>query len=206
MIQATSTGLIVDREEICELRSQFQANHCVLLRGLLAPQLLELIFAKLEGVKWNEFHHGEFAFERVAEPGAAFALLHFVANSPRFLAVIHEITGCGPFSWFGGRIYRMEVGHYNLWHGDTLHNRLLAMSINLSKRAYRGGLFQIREMGAQQPLAEIANTGPGDALFFRISSNLQHRVTKVVGTEPKTAFAGWFDASATLRSRLESAA
>jgi hypothetical protein len=41
-------------------------------------------------------------------------------------------------------------------------------------------------------LAEIANTGWGDAMLFRTSKQLQHRVTDVVGNEPKTAFAGWF--------------
>jgi hypothetical protein len=38
----------------------------------------------------------------------------------------------------------------------------------------------------------VANTGPGDALLFRIARHLTHRVTPVDGTADKTAFAGWF--------------
>jgi hypothetical protein len=41
-------------------------------------------------------------------------------------------------------------------------------------------------------LAEVANTGPGSALIFRIAEELQHRISDMEGDEPKTAFAGWF--------------
>jgi hypothetical protein len=41
-------------------------------------------------------------------------------------------------------------------------------------------------------LSEMVNTGQGDAILFRISHNLKHMVTAVTGSEPKTAFAGWF--------------
>lgn len=41
-------------------------------------------------------------------------------------------------------------------------------------------------------LQEVRNTGFGDALLFRISENLVHRVQGVTGEHPKIAFAGWF--------------
>ena len=41
-------------------------------------------------------------------------------------------------------------------------------------------------------MQEIHNTGFGDALLFRISKQLKHRVQEVKGEIPKTAFAGWF--------------
>jgi hypothetical protein len=41
-------------------------------------------------------------------------------------------------------------------------------------------------------LCELPNTGQGDAIFFRISPELKHVVTAMEGTEPKTAYAGWF--------------
>lgn len=41
-------------------------------------------------------------------------------------------------------------------------------------------------------IQEIHNTGYGDALLFRISKQLMHRVQEVIGDIPKIAFAGWF--------------
>jgi hypothetical protein len=66
------------------------------------------------------------------------------------------------------------------------------MSVNLSLRGYEGGIFQLREWSSKRILAEIANTGWGDATLFRISAELEHQVTEVTGEQPKTAFAGWF--------------
>src|SRR6202035_2809333 len=90
--------------------------------------------------------------------------------------------------------YRMrpELGHYDLWHNDVLDNRVIGMSLNLSPRGYSGGLFQLRARGSDRVLIDIANTGFGDGIIFRISSDLEHRVSAVEGAEPKTAFAGWF--------------
>jgi hypothetical protein len=84
------------------------------------------------------------------------------------------------------------LGHYDSWHDDDFQNRLIGMSINLSPIGYEGGLFQMRKRKSDDILAQIANTGFGDALIFRISGDLEHRVAGVEGTEPKTAFAGWF--------------
>ena len=54
------------------------------------------------------------------------------------------------------------------------------------------GVFQLRECDSETMLMEVPNTSPGDAILFRIARHIQHRVTAVEGTVPKTAFAGWF--------------
>lgn len=46
--------------------------------------------------------------------------------------------------------------------------------------------------GSEEILREVHNTGFGDALLFRISEKLTHRVQDVTGDNPKIAFAGWF--------------
>jgi len=66
------------------------------------------------------------------------------------------------------------------------------MSINLSPQVYDGGSLQIKHCDSDEILQEIHNTGLGDALLFRISGHLVHRVLGVKGDIPKTAFAGWF--------------
>ena len=56
------------------------------------------------------------------------------------------------------------------------------MSLNLSRTTFRGGLFMLRDAGSKRVLAwPVANTGPGDALVFRISPNLNHRISDLEG-------------------------
>jgi predicted 2-oxoglutarate/Fe(II)-dependent dioxygenase YbiX len=66
------------------------------------------------------------------------------------------------------------------------------MSVNLTPEVYFGGTLQLRDPHSHRMLQEVANTGPRDAILFRIGSDLQHRVTPVNGTLPKSAYAGWF--------------
>src|SRR5207237_8656272 len=102
--------------------------------------------------------------------------------------------------------YRMtpNSSHHDAWHTDNTDGRLVAMSLNLSPQVYEGGVFQMRERESEQFLVEFANCGLGDAILFPISENLVHRVTEVQGNEPKTAFSGWFNATApSFQARLE---
>ena len=73
-----------------------------------------------------------------------------------------------------------------------VENRLIGMSLNLSKDVFQGAVFQLRDRYSKRILHETANTGCGDAIIFRLADHLQHRNTEVTGTAPKTAFAGWF--------------
>jgi hypothetical protein len=201
--------VVADRKDVERLCGDFQEKGCVRLPSLLEPALLTYVLDSLTLGRWNAYAQEGFDSEHQLEEGPALSLLHFVANWPAFFEVAGGITGCGPFTWFGGRVYRMasNAGHYDSWHNDNTDGRLIAMSVNLSPRRYGGGLFQMRERGSKQLLVEIANTGLGDAILFRISENFLHRVTDVEGEEPKTAFAGWFSATApSLTDRLRSLA
>jgi hypothetical protein len=86
--------------------------------------------------------------------------------------------------------------HQLSWHSDTKDpQRLVGFSMNLSTDIFRGGTFELRDRWTLAPLAQVNNTGFGDALLFRISNDLQHRVTEVVNKVDKTACAGWFRAT-----------
>jgi hypothetical protein len=65
------------------------------------------------------------------------------------------------------------------------------MSVNLGGD-YQGGVLQIRERDSQCICHQVTNTGPGDAIVFRLDPRLQHRITDVEGSTAKTAYAGWF--------------
>src|SRR5689334_5787201 len=194
MIQLGKSRVVADPQDIERCRIEFDEKHCVLLPKLLEPPLLDFLLERLEQGLWQDRVHEDIGNEVVLEDASARGLLHFVANAPAFLKIVQEITGCGPLTQFGGRIYRFvpNSGHYDSWHNDNGNGRLVAMSVNLSLRGYEGGVFQLREWSSKRILAEIANTGWGDATLFRISGELEHQVTEVTGEQPKTAFAGWF--------------
>ena len=123
-----------------------------------------------------------------------FGVLHFVTNNPSLFEIIEQVTNCEPIGCFSGRIYRMEARekHGLDWHDDLISHRMVAMSINLSERRHRGGSLQIRERKSKRIVFEFRNTNPGDAILFRISPFLEHRLTETEGRISKTAFSGWF--------------
>jgi hypothetical protein len=186
------------------LRVQFDRQHCIHLEGFLAPALLNFIHDRLEATEFTKRVHDDIGVELCPQDDTALDLLHFLGNDERLFALVQQLTGCGHIGCFLGRIYRMEPGsgHYDSWHADTIEHRLIGMSVNLGAQRYDGGLFQLRECRSPEILCAVANTGPGDAILFRIANELVHQVTAVEGTTPKTAFAGWFRSEPEFRSML----
>jgi hypothetical protein len=196
MIQLTKAGL-TGAANLEGLAHQFEQSHVLRLPGLLHPDLLETISERFEHCAWRTQDDGTIAREEVPTDLTPASLLNFVTNTSEFLELIRRATNRPEIKLFGGRVYRMTNAphHFDSWHADvgTTHlDRLVGMSINLSLRPYQGGIFCLREEASGDILCELANTGPGDAICFRISSALKHMVTPLVGTEPKIAFAGWF--------------
>jgi hypothetical protein len=195
MIQIRNSAVIADRDTVERLRSEFTTNHCTALPRLLDPALLDYLARRLTMGQWNERAHGEIAFELTLDDDMALNVLAFLSNAPSFLEVTSRVTAVGPMTFFNGRVYRLapNSGHFDSWHGDSGDGgRLVGMSINLSPHGYQGGIFQLRERTSKRVLVEIANTGWGDAILFRISKALEHQVTEVVGENARTAYAGWF--------------
>ena len=146
---------------------------------------------------WIPREHDKIARELVLNDKVALHALEFAVSTPEFLRLVEHITRCGPIAYFSGRVYRMAPGtdHFANWHSDDLDNRLVGMSINLGPRPYLGGAFRLRRKNSNQMLCELPNTIPGSAILFRISDELEHVVSPLGGSEPKTAFAGWFKSS-----------
>jgi len=201
VIQLQQAGAIIDADDVRRLQSAFEANHCAVLPQLLDPGLLKFIQGRVERQPWIRRTEEGIAAEDVLDDELCLSLLHFVANTPRFLEAVGHIGGSADLSLFRGRVYRFipNSAHHDSWHddvGDNMDRRLIGMSINLGSRAYAGGAFQLRDFISKRMHAEVANTGWGDATLFRISLQLEHRVTAVSGSEPRMAFAGWFRAGA----------
>ena len=205
MIQLTRCGPTVPSSADFEpLRAQFDRQHCIRLEGFLAPALLSFIHDRLEAAEFTKRVHDDIGVELCLQEDTALDLLHFLGNDERLFAPVQQVTGCGHIGCFLGRIYRMAPGsgHYDSWHSDATEHRLIGMSVNLGAQRYDGGLFQLRERRSPEILCEVANTGPGDAILFRIANELVHQVTAIEGTTPKTAFAGWFRSEPEFRSML----
>jgi hypothetical protein len=208
LIQLRASGLIADHVDVDQRHREFREHRWTRLPAVLEPRLLQYVGASIDRDAWSaHFEEGFDAHEVLSANAAAVKLLQFLTNWPSFLSVAGTITGAGPLTWFGGRMYRMRphARHYDDWHSDNVEGRLFALSINLSPRPYQGGSLQIRRRGDNTPHIEIANTGTGDAILFDIADDLVHRVTDIEGTEPRIAFAGWFNATApSLADRLRS--
>ena len=205
MVQLTRSGLTFrSQPDLDRLRAEFNRHHCIRLPGLLEPALLHFVRDRLEEAEFNERSHDDIGVELCLRHDVVLDLLHFLANDQKLFTVVQQLTGCDHIGCFVGRIYRMVPGsgHYDSWHSDTRDHRLIGLSLNLGAPAYEGGVFQLRERRSKDILCEVANTGSGDAILFRISSDLVHQVTAMEGTTPKTAFAGWFHAEPEFMSLL----
>jgi hypothetical protein len=199
MLQLTSKGLVL-HGELDALRDRFVANHCLVLKQLLEPALLEKIQRRIDQRPWHGSTFEDFGTELTLKDPETLRLVLFLLNHPAFLNVIRAITSCAQISEFRGRVYRLVAGrqHQLTWHGDTKDDRTrrVGFSLNLSTGIFHGGTFELRDRWTLAQLAHVNNTGFGDALLFPISYDLQHRVTEVRDTVAKTACAGWFHANA----------
>lgn len=196
MVQLARHGF-VGAPDVVPLAREFRESHVFRLPDLLHSSLLGYLSSQLDSCAWTTRDDGKIAREALPENFGSTSALNFAANTPAFLALIREVTGCVEICGFKGRIYRMApaADHFDSWHSDvgaTTPDRLVGMSINLGRHPYEGGCFRLRDASAGTVLLELPNQRYGSAIFFRISPALEHMVTPVLGSEPKTAFAGWF--------------
>jgi hypothetical protein len=211
MIQVTKSGTApsATTEQLEALAAQFALEDHVRLAAFVEAATLRFV--------QNEIRQGEF-YERVHEDigsnrelclrdNRATSLLFFLMNQPSLHRIVEATTGCPPIGHFSGRIYRMvpNEGHHDAWHSDLAEDRLLAVSVNLSEAPYVGGTLELRDQQSGRVLHQVPNLGFGDAVVFRLAPQLQHRVTDMHGSAPKTAYAGWFRSRPTFMELLRSA-
>jgi hypothetical protein len=209
MIQVTRRGteLSSSTEVLGALRDEFERHHYFVLPGLLETELLDLIQRQIDRGEFRERVHERIDSnkELCLTESAAFGALLFLMNDEKLFQLIQDITQCARIDCFEGRVYRVNPGdgHHDSWHNDIGEGRVVGMSLNLSREVYSGGVLQIRNRESEALISETANTGSGDAVVFRLSRDLQHRITEVEGSASKTAFAGWFRAQPNVSSSLK---
>jgi hypothetical protein len=173
-------------------RDYFDRHNYLQIPGFLDPAMLRIARRFLRGAAFKTGQYGVGRDLKLYDDPLASVFL-VLLNDPKLFRLIRRITGCGPVGCFAGRLYRMVArsGQSFEWHNDVMNDRMVAISINLSDTAYRGGTLQIRDTSGSACEA-IPNLGFGDAIIFRVADHLEHRVTPVVGNAPKTAVTGWF--------------
>lgn len=195
-ISCRGTEVSASDADFARLRTTYDARHHVRLPGFFADDLLSLVERDLTAANFQTRNDGDIARElALSETPAYFAVL-FLLNCPRLFHAIARIIGLDGIRRFDGRVYRMSAGadFYDSWHNDVGQAdepRLAAISINLGG-PYGGGSLQMRERESERVIEEIANQRRGDAILFRVSPELQHRLLPVEGEAPRTACAGWF--------------
>jgi len=212
VIQLARRGVVFSgtQRDLKALREKYERDHFLILPRLYEPTLFEEIVRRVDAAPFLPNDHDGIGLESCMNDRNTEAMMEFFPNNPAFLRLLERITGQPRIGQFRGRVYRMTSsdGHYDQWHDDWCDDRVVTMSVNLSRKAFRGGALQLRYRSSDEILREVRNTGFGDALLFPISGKLLHRVQPVEGQVPKTAFAGWFvdteDFLTNLRARSSS--
>lgn len=124
--------------------------------------------------------------------------LNALLNADPVLRIVEKIARLrrGSIAGFRGCIAtrRRAAGHFSRWHDDIVsgEERVLALSVNLSHERYRGGALLIRKKSQPMRVRRYSNDQRGDALLFRVSKDVEHRVEAVRGAQSRTVFVGWF--------------
>jgi hypothetical protein len=178
-----------------DLHTAFARQHFVRLPRFLESNLLDTFHARVKSASFTRRLEDDIEIEETLADPVAEALLLIPMNDPALFDAVRAITGCGHIGCFTGRVFRRRaagVGHYYPWHTDATHDRLVAISVNLGRIPHDGGVLQLRRLGTQSVLGEVANTGAGDAVLFRIATDLEHHVTPVTSPVSRLVLAGWF--------------
>ncbi len=209
-LQIRTQGPVVNatHQEMAELRAEFDEFRCVKLRGLVSPDLLDLVIGWLRTEDFSDMVHGGVAFELTTMQSIGVHTLQLLLNHIVVRSTMEAITGIAPLRYFGGRIYRLVPGsgHRADWHDDVADGRQIGLSVNLNTEPFSGGCFEIRRRATRQIIRPMPNHTLGDAIVFRIDRDLEHRVSPIEGQRAKTAFAGWYHDTAGFTEMLRAAA
>lgn len=204
MIQITPHGVVADESQIEKLRAEFAQRNSAMLPGFLAPSLRQYLLKhvaqarfvpKSEGDGEGEFGHTLF----MPTSETAWYLFQLFVNQPALFRLVEQVTGCLPIGNFYGRIHRSLLGdqHRIDWHDDIhddlQHNRLVGLNLSLSTDDFTGGQFQLREKGSALALS-VGCLPVGDAFLFRLSPQIEHRLTPLEAGGSRIAAVGWFRA------------
>ena len=202
MIQLTAGGprIVKDAGWVAQQR-EFAHRHCVVFKDFVEESILRRVPRMLETSRYHVHEH-------VDEDGAVFdrelkmqddqplaRAFELLLNQLRLFRAIAELTGSEKdIRLFQGRCCKRlpNDAPFDNWHDDGIPEKLYGLSINLSPKPVEGGAFHLRRKKTGEILRTVPSGRFGDAHLFRIHRSLEHKVSRVQGTEPRCTYAGWF--------------
>lgn len=200
MIQIKQKGIsLSDKGKIESLRQEYAETSSIILREFIEPSIVKHLLKRFETTNFvpkseisGGYEFGKTLFVPQDEP--IIFTFHLLLNNPKLFKLIEHLTDCEEIGNFTGRMHRSmpDENHLIEWHDDNSNHRLVGITLELSDEKYRGGKFQLRETKSTKIIREISDTNPGDAFIFRISPDLQHRLTVLEEGGKRTVGVGWF--------------
>jgi hypothetical protein len=192
-IAREGAAIAADEALLARAREQFAQHSVLVLRGFLTPRLLAWTQALVRAGSFSHRVHPASGEEDCMQHNEAIWLLRFIIGSHEVLRAVERLTDHRPLTNAELRVYRFEegTGHHHDWHDDVRDGRRLGLSVNLSEGIFEGGNLQLRDSDSFRLLADVVNTGAGDAVIFRLGDDVEHRVLPVT-SGARVALAGWF--------------
>lgn len=202
MITLKRNEVLITESSLSNYQDVFKDTHSFVIQDFFCSSLQELINSYLSQAEFILSSHSGTEDNLIAKEYAVTHesvinnLLHFYLNKPEVLETVKKITKYDNIKRFMGRIYKFEADEncFDSWHKDISkkEDRMVGISVNLSNSAYTGGVFTIRNRSTHKIYRKVKHDNWGGVHFFRIHPDLEHKVDKVTGTNPRVAYAGWF--------------
>jgi hypothetical protein len=210
--QITRTGFRAASPHVgAELREALRTSPAVRLERFVEPSLLEDWLKAIDAAEFAMRTHKNAEYWG-GKPPADFKVVGtllpgrfmFSTNDPALLEIVETGAAAGPVGSFLGVITRSTSSPdmHDRWHNDMTGTNVIALSLNLSREPYNGGQLLMRDAASENILFEGTHGDAGDALLFRLSDELQHRVKAVDDGPPRTVFTGWFRSEPKFRDVL----
>ncbi|GAA0307879.1 hypothetical protein GCM10009087_17370 [Sphingomonas oligophenolica] len=191
-VGAYRTTLLATPETIA---GEFSKHRAIACANAIEPGLLATLMRLCREGSFASDEVEGLGHREVEKPQRAGPTISLALKRANLIDWIEHVTGCGPLEAIEGRVVRARANNHDqlLWHDDLDDvRRRLAVTINLSKQNYEGGLFELREKRTGKLLASHHHLEPGTALIFDVAYDIEHRVLPVTSGGPRCVYTGWF--------------
>lgn len=181
------------------LAEQFRTSGMLALPGFLDESFVQLLDRADKTSTFVREVVTDLGEREIESPLRGTAAILLALRNRELLDWVAKITGSSCPLEVGGNIVRTWPGGRDRldWHDDVGDVRRIAgLTIRLGMSPFEGGEFEMRAKCKPEAITGHHHARVGDALLFRVSPQLEHRVTPIASGGPRQMFAGWFMAAA----------
>lgn len=187
----------LDTEQTQCLASAFKNQFAAQLHSVVRPEILQELSVLINKAPFHVQSHGVLGEDDNLNFTPIVVVLQYLLTDTSLLRNIEQIATLpkGSILRLISRVYRMRP-HLDTdgWHNDVnpKQRRLLAFSLQLNTDTLIGGNLLLRRSGRRRHYYTTPNLRHGDMNVFRISSDLEHKVSSLKGCANRIVYAGWF--------------